>query len=93
MYIQSKSRPQPKLTMRVSIRKWGNSLALRIPRTFAADARLTSGSEVDVAVENGRLVIVPVHSGPTLAALLAEVTPENLHAEVATGRPVGREAW
>ena len=79
--------------MRVSISKWGNSLALRIPRAFAVDARLTSGSEVDVAVENGRLVIMPVQSGPTLAALLDQVTPDNLHREFTTGGAVGREAW
>ena len=79
--------------MRVAIRKWGNSLAVRIPRAFAADARLVSGSEVDVAVEDGRLVIVPVHAGLTLDALLAGVTPANLHGEVQTGRAVGREVW
>ncbi|CAN5551198.1 AbrB/MazE/SpoVT family DNA-binding domain-containing protein [soil metagenome] len=79
--------------MRVAIRKWGNSLAVRIPRTFAADARLVSGSEVEVAVEDGRLVIAPIHAGLTLEALLAQVTPGNLHGEVETGRAVGREAW
>lgn len=79
--------------MRVTIRKWGNSLALRIPRTFAADACLVSGSEVDMAVEDGRLVIAPIHSGLTLDALLNAVTPENLHGEVETWRPIGREAW
>ena len=79
--------------MRVAIRKWGNSLALRIPRTLAADTHLTSGSQVDVAVEDGRLIVAPVTAGMTLDALLAAVTPENLHGEISTGRPLGREAW
>ena len=79
--------------MRVAIRKWGNSLALRIPRTLAADTHLTSGSQVDVALEDGRLIVAPVTAGMTLDALLAAVTPDNLHGEVSTGRRVGREAW
>ena len=79
--------------MRVAIRKWGNSLALRIPRMLAADTHLTSGSQVDVAVEDGRLIVAPVTAGMTLDALLAAVTPENLHGEISTGRPVGGEAW
>ena len=79
--------------MRVAIRKWGNSLALRIPRTLAADIHLTSGSHVDVAVENGRLIVVPVSAALTLDALLAAITPDNLHGEFPTGQRVGREAW
>ncbi len=79
--------------MRVAIRKWGNSLALRIPRTLAADTHLTSGSQVDVAVENGRLIVVPVSAALTLDALLDAITPDNLHGEVPTGQHVGREVW
>lgn len=79
--------------MRVAIRKWGNSLALRIPRALAADTHLTSGSQVDVAVEDGRLIVAPVTAEMTLDALLAAVTPDNLHGEISTGRPIGREAW
>ncbi len=79
--------------MRVAIRKWGNSLALRIPRTLAADSHLISGSQVDVALEDGRLIVAPVTAGMTLDALLAAITPDNLHGEISTGRRVGREAW
>jgi antitoxin MazE len=79
--------------MRVAIRKWGNSLALRIPRALAADTHLASGSQVDVAVEDGRLIVAPVSAGLSLDALLSAVTPDNLHGEISTGRPVGREVW
>ena len=78
--------------MRVSIRKWGNSLAVRIPRSFAQDIQLTEGSQVDVRLEDGNLVLVP-RTNLSLADLLSGVTKENLHYEVDAGAPVGREVW
>ena len=78
--------------MRVSIRKWGNSLAVHIPRSFAQDIQLTEGSQVDVRLVDGNLVLVP-RTNLSLADLLSGVTKENLHAEVDAGAPVGREVW
>ncbi len=80
--------------MRVQIRKWGNSLALRIPKPFAQDAGVREGTMVRLAVSEGRLVAVPVRARKThLQNLLAQVTKANLHDEVNAGPPVGREAW
>ncbi len=61
--------------MRTKVRKWGNSLGVRIPSGVAADAHLEEGAEVDVTVRDGELVIVPVLS---LTQLIAGITPENL---------------
>jgi antitoxin MazE len=80
--------------MRATVRKWGNSLALRIPSGLAEDARLTDGAEVDIAVKHGRLVIEPVaESEVSLAELVAGITPENLHREQLADRARGAEAW
>lgn len=80
--------------MRVWIRKWGNSLAVRIPRAFAAETCLEDGSVAELMLEDGKLVIRPVPERPyRLETLLAEVTEENAHAEVDTGPSAGREAW
>lgn len=80
--------------MRMLIQKWGNSLALRIPRAFAEEARLGQGTEVNVSLVDGKLVVAPaVEPSLTLADLLAEVTEDNLHREVDTGPATGREAW
>ncbi len=79
--------------MRATVRKWGNSLALRIPSGLAEDARLSDGAEVDVAVENGRLIVAPVTAELSLDALLAGITPENLHAEQPADGARGAEAW
>jgi antitoxin MazE len=80
--------------MRVQVQKWGNSLALRIPKSFAAETALASGADVDLTVDAGRLIITPVRKQRyTLDELVAGITPENRHAEVDTGASVGNEAW
>ncbi len=80
--------------MHTKIQKWGNSLGLRIPRSFAAEAQVEEGSTVDLSVQNGRLLVRPLRTRKyALADLLKKVNPRNVHAEVSTGEPVGREAW
>ena len=80
--------------MRAQVQKWGNSLALRIPRSFAVESEIEQGTEVDLSLEKGRLVITPMKKSLfTLDALMAGVTPDNLHDEVDTGPPAGKEAW
>ncbi len=74
----------------VRVRKWGNSLGIRIPKVFAERLGLAEGTEVDFELWEGKLLVKKVS---TLETLLARVTPENLHQEVDTGRPQGREAW
>lgn len=80
--------------MKTRVQKWGNSLALRIPKAFASEVGLKSDSPVDVSTEGGKLVIAPVAEPQlTLKQLLAKVTPENIHHEVGTGHAIGNEAW
>jgi antitoxin MazE len=76
------------------IKKWGNSLALRIPKPLADEVGLAEDSAVDLLLEEGKLVIVPATASRyTLESLLADVTVENLHDEVDTGVAMGGEAW
>ena len=80
--------------MLTRIRKWGNSLGLRIPKSFAEEVSVEEGSTVDISVADGRLVVRAVRPRKyELGDLLAEVREENLHAEVSTGEPRGRESW
>lgn len=80
--------------MRTKIRKWGNSLGLRIPKAFAEEVGVGAGSEVDLAIESGDLV-VRLRQPPRLRLedLLAEVTPDNIHGEIELEGPLGREVW
>jgi antitoxin MazE len=80
--------------MQTKIQKWGHSLGLRIPRTFAAGAQVRESSTVDLAVDGGRLLVRPLCARRyTLSELLNKVTRRNLHSEVATGAPAGSETW
>lgn len=80
--------------MRLQVQKWGNSLALRIPKPFAQDAAVKEGTLVDVSVSEGKLVVTPVRKRTiTLKQLLTKVHRGNLHGEVDSGPCVGREAW
>ena len=80
--------------MLTKIQKWGNSLGLRIPKSFAAEAAVEAGTVVDISVEDGGLVVRRVHRRRySLGELLDGVKPGNLHEEVRTGESVGREAW
>jgi antitoxin MazE len=80
--------------MKTRIQKWGNSLALRIPKPFAEEVHLSEDSAVDLTVRNGKLVIVPtVEPEYTLEDLVRQITPENRHGETDTGTPVGHEIW
>jgi antitoxin MazE len=79
--------------MRTKTQKWGNSLALRIPRVFAREARLAQDAPVEMTMEGGRIVIVPVKDEITLTKLLAGVTEQNIHREVGFGPAVGNEEW
>ena len=80
--------------METRIKKWGNSLALRIPKPLAAEVGIEDDSLVELSLVDGKLVIVPgIEPELKLADLLAQVTEENSHAEVETGPAVGNEPW
>ncbi len=80
--------------MRTSVQKWGNSLALRIPKSFATEVGLERETSVDVSMADGKLVVTPLAKPkPTLKQLLAKVTKENIHHEVDTGSTTGNETW
>jgi antitoxin MazE len=80
--------------MRTRVHKWGNSLALRIPKSFAAEVGLCENLVVDLSVREGKLVVQPHEEEPSsLEDLLRGVTAENLHGEWHTGPAVGKEVW
>lgn len=79
--------------MRATVKKWGNSAAVRMPAAVMEEAKLEIDQAVEVRVEEGRVVIEPVAAPEfTLDALLAGVTRDNLHGEEDFGPPVGRES-
>ncbi len=80
--------------MKTQVQKWGNSLAVRIPKAFAAELGLTQDSPVELALEDGSLVVRPTpRPRYQLNELLDRVTENNLHTEEDFGRSVGNEEW
>ena len=80
--------------MQTQVKKWGNSLALRIPKSLAERLDLKTDTEVEIQVVGDQLMIKPLPEPTlTLEELLAQITEENLHDEVGTGTAVGAEVW
>jgi len=78
--------------MLTTVCKWGNSLAIRIPKGVAEDAHLEGGISIDLRVEDGKLVGEPI-APATLESLLAGVTQENLHSDQLGDERRGTEVW
>jgi antitoxin MazE len=76
--------------MQSTISKWGNSLALRLPRNVAEEARLVEGVTVNLEIEDGSLKITPSRKRFKLSELLANETQT---AEMDWGQPKGEESW
>jgi len=80
--------------MKSTVQKWGNSLAIRIPKSFAAEIDLYQGAEIDLVLLENKIQIEPIKKKKiTLDDLLSQVNEENIHKEVDTGKPVGMEIW
>ncbi len=80
--------------MKTQLSRWGNSLAVRIPKPVAEAAKLRAGDALVVEVEDSGAVKIrkPLHE-PTLAELVRGITAENRHTETRWGQPVGNELW
>lgn len=81
------------IPMRVSVRKWGNSASVRIPAAIMEAANLRLDALVDVIEVDGRIIIEPVIDAEyDLDAMVAAITPDNLHEELRFGPALGKEA-
>ena len=80
--------------MQARVQRWGNGLAIRIPQSLADQSQIDQNSIIEMSVENGRIILLPVAQRKvTLTQLLEGVTKENLHQAVETGPSVGQEVW
>ena len=78
--------------MTVSIKKWGNSLAVRIPKDIAQSLSLDIDSMLELKIKDGMLVLEPKKDG-YLEILVAQINNENLHTEIDSSVSVGNEEW
>jgi antitoxin MazE len=76
------------------VAKWGNSLAIRIPQNLAKEIHLAEGSEIDLDIVDGSLVVKPrIRKRYSLDELVNDITLDNLHSEIDSGASVGNEFW
>jgi antitoxin MazE len=80
--------------MNTHVQRWGNSLAVRIPKAFAEEAGLQANDEIEITVRDGQIVLTPRKAKTySLDNLLAGVTDENRPGEWDMGPAVGNEVW
>jgi len=80
--------------MQTKVQKWGNSLALRIPKAFAEEMHIAPNTAVELTLTNGSLMVTLLQAPAfSLEDLLAGVTAQNIHEEIDSGTAVGNEAW
>ncbi len=80
--------------MNATVQRWGNSLALRIPKSVAQDVDLHQGSVVELAVVEGDMLVKPKNRRKlSLSRMLKEISKGNIHSEYEWGHAKGKEAW
>lgn len=79
--------------MVTTIQRWGNSLAVRIPKAFAAEAQLGEDTSVEISLDGDRIVISAARQEWNLETLVAKITPSNRHRENDWGDSAGIESW
>jgi antitoxin MazE len=78
--------------MKTQVAKWGNSLAVRIPKAVVYEAKLREGDALEIeAPAEGRIELKRATKIPTLAQLVSQITPQNRYEETSVGFEVGKE--
>jgi antitoxin MazE len=80
------------MPMEAVVKKWGNSLGIRIPHLIARELSLKDGSCVDIT-EKGKEIVIKIIPKNRLSKMVSNINESNLHAEIETGEPVGKEIW
>jgi antitoxin MazE len=77
--------------MKTQMVKWGNSLAVRIPKAAVEEAKLREGDSLEIEANEGRVELRRATKVPTLTQLVSQITPENRYSEISAGAEVGKE--
>lgn len=80
--------------MKTTAQKWGNSLAIRVPKSVAVQVGLKAQDDLDIEVRDGNVLLKPhLRRVYRLEDLVKRISPKNVHGEIDTSTPVGREIW
>jgi antitoxin MazE len=78
--------------MEAVVKKWGNSLGIRIPSLIVRELALKDGSFVDIN-DKGKVIIIKPIKKNKLSEMLSNINEQNIHKEIETGGSVGKEIW
>lgn len=80
--------------MEIQVKKWGNSLGIRIPQAIANQINIQDGSKINLVLKNNKIELIPAISEEySLNDLIALISETNLHNEISYGQPQGKEIW
>lgn len=80
--------------MTTKIQKWGNSLAVRLPKNIARAFSFKAGTPVVIKHDLRGIIVSPKNDAePTLEEMIAQIDPKNLPEKIDWGKPVGNEIW
>ena len=75
------------------VKKWGNSLGIRISKSMADEVNITENTIINLSVNNNSIILTPAPKNNNLEDLLSRITPDNTHSEIDFGDKVGKEIW
>ncbi len=81
------------MVIRATLQKWGNSYGIRVRKVVAEQLNLCAGSQIDINVTGGKMVVTPACAEYSLDELVKRINDSNIHGEVLTGGPAGAEIW
>ena len=79
--------------MITAVRKWGNSLGIRIPKNLAKQLNIDEGSSIRIEIDEGNILIKKVENHYSLEEMLNKINDSNLHEEIKTSESGGQEIW
>ncbi len=79
--------------MITKVKKWGNSLGVRIPRSFANKANIEDGTEIDIEIKGQNLILKSTKPVYNLNKLVSKISDKNRHLEIITSQKIGKEIW
>ena len=79
--------------MEIKVKKWGNSLAVRIPKSYAKEINIDDGSIINIFRDKDKIILQPKEKKEKLNKLLTQINKNNIHEEVETGIGGGNEIW
>lgn len=92
--METNNKKKGDAEMTTKVQKWGNSLAIRIPKQVASEFDLDKGSDLEIEILDNAIKLTPTKRKPTLEEMMSKITPENQHEPIDWGgKPEGKELW